>query len=73
MDNIEKYDNEYFYKIKQNIKSKYKGFFDFDEKSKNPKSPLNPLGYIRVKNEALTLKVSLKSILPAIQIGIIRI
>ncbi|EOI6085311.1 hypothetical protein ACMU2B_001672, partial [Campylobacter jejuni] len=53
------------------IKSKHKGFFDFDEKSKNPKSPLNPWAYIRVKNEALTLKASLKSILPAIQREII--
>ncbi|EHR9146138.1 hypothetical protein KU834_001706 [Campylobacter jejuni] len=71
VDNIEKYDNEHFYKINHIIKSKHKGFFDFDEKSKNPKSPLNPWAYIRVKNEALTLKASLKSILPAIQREII--
>ncbi|EJL3205894.1 hypothetical protein NME27_001923, partial [Campylobacter jejuni] len=71
VDNIEKYDNEHFYKINHIIKSKHKGFFDFDEKSKNPTSPLNPWAYIRVKNEALTLKASLKSILPAIQRGII--
>lgn len=47
VDNIEKYDNEHFYKINHIIKSKHKGFFDFDENSKNPKSPLNPWAYIR--------------------------
>lgn len=70
--NIEKYDNEYFYNINKNIKEcKHKGFFDFDENSKDPKSPLNPWAYIRVKNEAITLRASLESILPAIQRGVI--
>lgn len=47
------------------------GFFSFDSNSNNPKSPLNPWGYIRVKNEARTLRASLDSILPAIQRGVI--
>lgn len=47
------------------------GFFDFDSNSKNPKSPLNPWAYVRVKNEAKTLRASLDSILPAIQRGVI--
>ncbi|EAJ5682227.1 hypothetical protein BXA13_07950 [Campylobacter lari] len=70
--NIEKYDNEYF--IKQNKESKgtnHNGFFNFDLNSKDPKSPLNPWAFIRVKNEAQTLKASLENILPAIQRGII--
>lgn len=49
----------------------HRGFFDFDEESKNIKSPLNPWAYIRVKNEAVTLRASLESILPVIQRGII--
>ncbi|MBX7490426.1 hypothetical protein [Helicobacter turcicus] len=47
------------------------GFFDFDPDSKNPKSRLNPWGYIRVKNEVHTLAFSLESLLPAIQRGVI--
>lgn len=47
------------------------GFFSFDKNSQNPKSPLNPWGFIRVKNEARTLRASLDSILPAIQRGVI--
>ncbi|WP_297810730.1 beta-1,4-N-acetylgalactosaminyltransferase [uncultured Helicobacter sp.] len=47
------------------------GFFNFDKNSSNPKSPLNPWAYIRVKNEARTLRASLDSILPAIQRGVI--
>nr|WP_276309253.1 hypothetical protein [Campylobacter hepaticus] len=35
------------------------------------KSPLNPWAFIRVKNEAITLRASLESILPAIQRGVI--
>lgn len=47
------------------------GYFDFDSNSQNPKSPLNPWAFIRVCNEAITLKSCLESILPAIQRGII--
>lgn len=47
------------------------GFFNFDKNSSNPKSPLNPWAYVRVKNEARTLRASLDSILPAIQRGVI--
>ncbi|EII1981613.1 hypothetical protein LG037_001653 [Campylobacter jejuni] len=65
-------DNEHFIKENKNIYGKkHKGFFDLDEKAKDVKSPLNPWGFIRVKNEALTLRVSLESILPALQRGII--
>ncbi|MDY3113288.1 MAG: hypothetical protein SOW25_03050 [Helicobacter sp.] len=49
----------------------HKGFFNFDKKAKNPKSPLNPWAFVRVKNEAKTLRASLDSILPAFQRGII--
>ncbi|HEG2306545.1 TPA: hypothetical protein SCT72_000033 [Campylobacter jejuni] len=45
--------------------------FDFDPNSKDTKSPLNPWAFIRVKNEATTLRVSLESMLPAIQRGVI--
>lgn len=75
VENIEKYDNEYFYNINKNIIAgggmKHKGFFDFDTNSQNPKSPLNPWAYIRVKNEEKTLRACLESILPAIQRGVI--
>ncbi|EAH8684004.1 glycosyltransferase [Campylobacter jejuni] len=65
-------DNEHFIKENKNIYGKkHKGFFDLDEKAKDVKSPLNPWGFIRVKNEALTLRVFLESILPALQRGII--
>ncbi|MDD6055322.1 MAG: hypothetical protein PUB96_02105 [Helicobacteraceae bacterium] len=47
------------------------GFFDFDPNAKDENSPLNPWGFIRVKNEAKTLRGSLESILPAIQRGVI--
>lgn len=49
----------------------HKGYFDFDKNAKNPKSPLNPWAFIRVCNEAITLKACLTSILPAIQRGVI--
>ena len=52
-------------------KPTHKGYFDFDENSKDPKSPLNPWAFIRVCNEAITLKACLESILPAIQRGVI--
>ncbi|WP_258108300.1 beta-1,4-N-acetylgalactosaminyltransferase [Campylobacter lari] len=69
---INQYENEYFYKINQKCNgSIHKGFFDFDIKSKDIKSPLNPWAFIRVKNEAITLRASLESILPAIQRGVI--
>lgn len=64
--------NEYFIEINQNTYgTKHQGFFDFDPNSKDIKSPLNPWAYIRVKNEAITLRASLESILPAIQRGVI--
>ena len=47
------------------------GYFDFDKNAQNPKSPLNPWAFIRVCNEAITLKSCLESILPAIQRGVI--
>lgn len=46
-------------------------FYSLDKRSKNTKSPLNPWAFIRVKNEAPTLKASLYSILPAISRGVI--
>ncbi|WP_366559247.1 beta-1,4-N-acetylgalactosaminyltransferase [Campylobacter sp.] len=49
----------------------HKGYFDFDIKSKDIKSPLNPWAFIRVKNEDITLRASLESMLPAIQRGVI--
>ena len=52
-------------------KPTHKGYFDFDENAKNPKSPLNPWAFIRVCNEAIALKSCLESILPAIQRGVI--
>lgn len=62
--NIDKYTNEYF-------EARGGGYYDLDTKARDNKSPLNPWAFIRVKNEAITLKESLKSILPAIQRGII--
>ncbi|WP_394958742.1 hypothetical protein [uncultured Helicobacter sp.] len=47
------------------------GYFSADPSAKDPKSPRNPWGYIRVRNEAHTLRASLYSILPAIQRGVI--
>ena len=46
-------------------------YYSLDKRAQNPNSPLNPWGFIRVKNEAKTLRASLDSILPAIQRGII--
>lgn len=64
---IEKYDNQYFIMLNKKIQQKkHQGFFDFDPNSKDPKSPLNPWAFIRVKNEVITLRTSLESILPAI-------
>ncbi|EGM8665678.1 hypothetical protein IIQ13_001672, partial [Campylobacter coli] len=64
--------NIYFAKKNRKIfGSKHFGFFNLDSESKNPKSPLNPWAFIRVKNEAETLRASLESILPAIQRGVI--
>lgn len=62
--------NEFFI-TKNATDRRHYGFFDFDSNSKNPKSPLNPWAYVRVKNEAKTLRASLDSILPAIQRGVI--
>lgn len=50
---------------------KHRGYFDFDPKARDPKSPLNPWAYIRIKNEATTLTESLHSMLPAFQRGVI--
>ena len=52
-------------------KPTHSGYFDFDTNAKNPKSPLNPWAFVRVCNEAITLKACLTSILPAIQRGVI--
>ncbi|MFC3847766.1 beta-1,4-N-acetylgalactosamyltransferase [Helicobacter baculiformis] len=49
----------------------HKGYFEHDPKASNPKSPLNPWAFIRVKNEIATLEACLYSILPAIQRGVI--
>lgn len=49
----------------------HNGCFDFDPNSKDTKSSLSPWAYIRVKNEAIALRASLESILPAIQRGVI--
>lgn len=69
---IKTYNNKYFYEINKTINGVgHKGFFDFDPNSKDIKSPLNPWAFIRVKNEAITLRASLESILPAIQRGVI--
>ncbi|EDP6836919.1 beta-1,4-N-acetylgalactosaminyltransferase [Campylobacter lari] len=69
---INSYENDYFQELnKKNNGEKHKGYFDFDPNSKDPKSPLNPWAFIRVKNEAITLRASLESILPAIQRGVI--
>ncbi|QOR01978.1 beta-1,4-N-acetylgalactosaminyltransferase [Campylobacter sp. 2014D-0216] len=67
------FSNDYFLEVNKTIcnTKKHKGFFDFDPKSKDPKTPLNPWAFIRVKNEATTLRASLESILPAIQRGVI--
>nr|WP_258555315.1 beta-1,4-N-acetylgalactosaminyltransferase [Helicobacter mustelae] len=45
--------------------------YQLDPRAMDPKSPLNPWAFIRVKNEEATLKASLESILPAIQRGVI--
>ncbi|EFO9589602.1 beta-1,4-N-acetylgalactosaminyltransferase, partial [Campylobacter jejuni] len=68
---INKYNNEDLIKLNKAITGGgHKGYFNYDEKSKDPKSPLNPWAFIRVKNEVITLKASLESILPAIQRGV---
>ncbi|MGX3011203.1 beta-1,4-N-acetylgalactosaminyltransferase [Helicobacter sp. 23-1044] len=46
-------------------------YYKLDSHTKSAHSPLNPWAFIRVKNEARTLKASLHSILPAFQRGII--
>lgn len=48
-----------------------KTLYEYDERAKEAKSPLNPWAFIRVKNEEQTLRASLDSILPAIQRGVI--
>ncbi|WP_410002920.1 glycosyltransferase [Campylobacter volucris] len=64
--------NDYFQELNKKIYGeKHNGYFDFDPNSKDIKSPLNPWAFIRVKNEAITLRASLESILPAIQRGVI--
>lgn len=55
----------------KNAKKAHFGYFDFDENAANPHSPLNPWAFVRVCNEAITLRTCLESILPAIQRGVI--
>lgn len=50
---------------------KHQGYFLADESAKDPFSPRNPWVYIRVRNEAHTLRACLYSILPALQRGVI--
>lgn len=69
--NITSLNNEYFIKENKTTHGGGKGYFDFDPRSKDKNSPLNPWAFIRVKNEAITLRASLESILPAIQRGVI--
>ncbi|EAK0828456.1 beta-1,4-N-acetylgalactosaminyltransferase [Campylobacter lari] len=73
LNKIKTYNNKYFYKINKTINGggRHNGYFDFDPNSKDTKSSLNPWAFIRVKNEAITLRASLESILPAIQRGVI--
>lgn len=73
LDKIESYDNAFYYKHNSEILvgGAHRGFFELDSKSKDTKSPLNPWAFVRVKNEAITLKACLESILPAIQRGVI--
>ncbi|MWV68831.1 beta-1,4-N-acetylgalactosaminyltransferase [Helicobacter saguini] len=59
-----------FIESKRNHKL-HNGYFDFDPAAKNPKSPLNPWAWVRVKNEIHTIKACLESILPAFQRGVI--
>ncbi len=49
----------------------HNGYFNLDSQSSKLDSPRNAWAYIRVKNEAHTLKASLYSILPALQRGVI--
>lgn len=56
---------------KAHLHIKHQGYFDADENAKDPFSPRNPWAYIRVRNEAHTLRACLFSILPAIQRGVI--
>lgn len=80
---LDSLNNEYFYAKnnidsnkfappqKQNTQVLHSGYFELDENAKNAESPLNPWAFIRVKNEAPTLRACLDSILPALQRGII--
>lgn len=52
-------------------KAIHKGYFSYIKEASKPNSALNPWAYIRVKNEIITLKASLYSILPAVQRGVI--
>ncbi|WP_158650373.1 beta-1,4-N-acetylgalactosaminyltransferase [Helicobacter felis] len=52
-------------------KPTHHGYFEYDEESKDPASPLNPWAFIRVCNEIYTLEECLHSMLPAIQRGVI--
>ncbi|WP_120946178.1 beta-1,4-N-acetylgalactosamyltransferase [Helicobacter labacensis] len=49
----------------------HQGYFQEDPKASDPKSPLNPWAFVRVRNEIATLEACLYSILPAIQRGVI--
>lgn len=59
-------------KIQQaHLHIKHTGYFESDRESKKIDSPRNPWAYIRVRNEAHTLRACLYSILPVIQRGVI--
>ncbi|HEB9338567.1 TPA: hypothetical protein RZK48_001564, partial [Campylobacter coli] len=69
---LEEIQDGYYEKLNKNIYGvQHRGYFELEKESKDPKSALNPWAYIRVKNEIITLKASLESILPAFQRGII--
>ncbi|TLD97534.1 beta-1,4-N-acetylgalactosaminyltransferase [Helicobacter jaachi] len=56
---------------KAHLHIKHTGYFSAHKEAQDIFSPRNPWGYIRVKNEANTLRASLYSILPAVQRGVI--
>lgn len=56
---------------KAHLYVKHKGYFQADKNAASIYSPRNPWAYIRVRNEAHTLRACLYSILPAIQRGVI--
>lgn len=72
LNKIKTYNNKYFYKINKTINGGgIMVVLTLIQTQKDTKSSLNPWAFIRVKNEAITLRASLESILPAIQRGVI--